>query len=81
MKWRQTLKQSLKEELLKILTINRSADSFVNARSPYQLTRKAKINWTDIVIHVVLYTWNYGRKQVENIVFVWLITAPRSCLC
>jgi len=39
-----TVKQSLKEELPKILSINQSAVSFVNARSPYQLTRQAKIN-------------------------------------
>lgn len=51
-----TVKQSLKEELLKILSINQSADSFVNGRSPYQLTRKAKINWTGIAVHVVLHT-------------------------
>ena len=50
-----TVKQSLKEELPKILSINQSAVSFVNARSPYQLTRQAKINWMGTAIHVVLY--------------------------
>lgn len=51
-----TVKQSLKEELLKILSINWSVDSFVNARSQYQLTRKTRINWMGIAMHVVLYT-------------------------
>lgn len=49
------VKQSLKD-LLKILSINQSADSFVNVRSRYQLTRKGKINQMGIAIRVVLYT-------------------------
>lgn len=49
------VKQSLKD-LLKILSIKQSADSFVNVRSRYQLTRKGKINQMGIVIRVVLYT-------------------------
>lgn len=49
------VKQSLKD-LLKILSINQSADSFVNVRSRYQLTRKGKINQMGIAICVVLYT-------------------------
>lgn len=49
------VKQSLKD-LLKILSIKQSADSFVNVRSRYQLTRKGKINQMGIAIRVVLYT-------------------------
>lgn len=49
------VKQSLKD-LLRILSINQSADSFVNVRSRYQLTRKGKINQMGIAIRVVLYT-------------------------
>lgn len=49
------VKQSLKY-LLKILSINQSAGSFVNIRSRYQLTRKGKINQMGIVVRVVLYT-------------------------
>lgn len=73
MKCRQTLKRSLKAEVLKILSINQTADSFVNAT--YQLSRNAKDNWMGICdAGSTLHFEAKGRKQVENILSVWLIT-------
>lgn len=67
------MKQSLKAERLKILSINQTADSFVSAT--YQLSRNAKDNWMGICdTGSTLYFEAKGRKQVENIPSVWLIT-------
>lgn len=67
------MKESLKAEVLKILSINQIADSFVNAT--YQLSRNVKDNWMGIYdAGSTLYLEAKGRKQVENIPSVWLIT-------
>lgn len=78
MKCRQTLWNSLKAEVLEILSINQTADSFVNAT--HQLSRNAKNNWMGICDTGSTLSFEAtGRKQVEHIPSVWLIT-PRICL-